>query len=148
MVAGDPGSERKLQQHKSSLPSSPLPSASPLSHPKDSLPDNRFPWMLKARQQALIPHSGCSPIISNKVSPPISLKTSSSLGIQNLYLPLQVATIGYGDITAQTTVEEGVAIFVFVLGIIFFGVLVGSLTQLLQSASKNARRAQVFREKM
>jgi len=59
-----------------------------------------------------------------------------------------VATIGYGDITPQTPLEEGVAIFVMVLGIIFFGVLVGSLTQLLQSASKNARRAQVFREKM
>lgn len=56
--------------------------------------------------------------------------------------------MGYGDISPQTPAEEGIAIFVFVLGIIFFGVLVGSLTQLLQSASKNARKASVYREKM
>ena len=33
-------------------------------------------------------------------------------------------------------------------GIIFFGVLIGSLTQLLQRASKDARKAQLYREKM
>ena len=61
---------------------------------------------------------------------------------------VQVATVGYGDITPQTPGEEAVAIFVFLLGIIFFGVLIGSLTQLLQRASKDARKAQLYREKM
>lgn len=81
-------------------------------------------------------------------------RTSQEMLSCNLYLPkhnywfLQVATVGYGDIAPQTPAEEGVAIFVFVLGIIFFGVLVGSLSQLLQSASKNARKASVYREKM
>lgn len=75
---------------------------------------------------------------------PASLATAN----KNLLVSLQVATVGYGDIAPQTAAEEGVAIFVFVLGIIFFGVLVGSLTQLLQSASKNARKASMYREKM
>ena len=35
---------------------------------------------------------------------------------------------------------------VFIVGIIFFGVLIGSLGQLLQSASKDARKAQLYRQ--
>ena len=75
-------------------------------------------------------------------------RCSCNLTCRNVIFFLQVATVGYGDIAPQTPAEEGIAIFVFVLGIIFFGVLVGSLTQLLQSASKNARKASVYREKM
>lgn len=36
----------------------------------------------------------------------------------------------------------------FLIGIIFFGVIIGSLTQLLQRASKDVRKAQLYREKM
>lgn len=61
---------------------------------------------------------------------------------------LQVATVGYGDITPQTSVEQGVVLAVFLVGLIFFGVLIGSLTQLLSKASKEARKAQLYRDKM
>ena len=74
--------------------------------------------------------------------------SSCSAGAAPEHGTVQVATVGYGDITPQTPGEEAVAIFVFLLGIIFFGVLIGSLTQLLQRASKDARKAQLYREKM
>ena len=64
------------------------------------------------------------------------------------YVWVQVSTIGYGDITPQNTIEQAVSMLVFLVGVIFFGVLIGSVTQLLQTASRDARKVQSYREKM
>ena len=61
---------------------------------------------------------------------------------------MQVVTVGYGDIVPTTAVEQCIAIIVFIVGILFFGILLGSIADMLQRASKSARRAALFREKM
>ena len=48
--------------------------------------------------------------------------------------------MGYGDITPHTVPETVVTILVFVLGILFFGILLGSISDMLQRASQAARR--------
>ncbi|KAK9809148.1 hypothetical protein WJX72_010205 [[Myrmecia] bisecta] len=59
-----------------------------------------------------------------------------------------ISTVGYGDITPQTVPEICVTLIVFFVGIMFFGILLGSIGEMLQRASKDARRAQIYREKM
>ena len=61
---------------------------------------------------------------------------------------LQVVTVGYGDIVPATSIEQCIAIAVFIVGILFFGILLGSIGDMLQRATKSARRAALFREKM
>ena len=64
------------------------------------------------------------------------------------HLIMQVVTVGYGDIVPATSVEQCIAIAVFIVGILFFGILLGSIGEILQRATKSARRAALFREKM
>ncbi|KAL3138951.1 hypothetical protein ABBQ32_005763 [Trebouxia sp. C0010 RCD-2024] len=59
-----------------------------------------------------------------------------------------ITTIGFGDITPITNAERGVMLLVEILGVLFFGILLGSITSLLQRASQEVKEAQMFREKM
>ncbi len=61
---------------------------------------------------------------------------------------LQISTIGYGDITPQQPAETAIALCVELLGVLIFGVLLGSITELLSRASRLSRRAALFRQKM
>ncbi|DBA70723.1 TPA: hypothetical protein ACH3X2_012094 [Trebouxia sp. C0005] len=58
-----------------------------------------------------------------------------------------VTTVGYGDITAHSTVEQCVATVMMLAGVVFFGILIGSLGEIVQHASTRARQAQMFRRK-
>eukprot|EP00891_Asterochloris_glomerata_P007207 jgi/Astpho2/7207/Aster-x0763 len=58
-----------------------------------------------------------------------------------------VTTVGYGDIIAQSAVEEITAMIIMLCGVLFFGILIGSLGEIVSTASHNARRAQLFRSK-
>ena len=42
-----------------------------------------------------------------------------------------VITVGYGDIGAETTQEQLLAIFAMFIGVIFFSLIIGSLTSLI-----------------
>ncbi|KAK9797413.1 hypothetical protein WJX73_008201 [Symbiochloris irregularis] len=59
-----------------------------------------------------------------------------------------IVTVGYGDITPYTAPEQGVAIIVMIVGILFFGILLGSIGDMLQRATKSARKAAILRDKM
>ncbi|KAL4446679.1 hypothetical protein ABPG77_007923 [Micractinium sp. CCAP 211/92] len=59
-----------------------------------------------------------------------------------------VATVGFGDIVPQSAVEVLVVIFVEICGVLFFGLLISSISELLAHANRNARRVQAFRNKM
>ncbi|KAK9836539.1 hypothetical protein WJX74_002745 [Apatococcus lobatus] len=59
-----------------------------------------------------------------------------------------ISTIGYGDITPQQPAETAIALAVELLGVLIFGVLLGSITELLSRASRLSRRAALFRQKM
>jgi cbb3-type cytochrome oxidase subunit 3 len=54
----------------------------------------------------------------------------------------------YGDVTPQTAWETLVNMGVFIVGVVFFAVFIGSIGSMLSRATKSARRAQLFREKM
>ena len=43
-----------------------------------------------------------------------------------------VVTIGFGDVTPSTDAERAVMLFVELTGVVFFGILLGSVTSLLQ----------------
>jgi hypothetical protein len=51
-------------------------------------------------------------------------------------------------VVAQTGAEVAIVIFVEVLGVLFFALLISSISELLAQANRNARRLQVFRAKM
>ena len=61
---------------------------------------------------------------------------------------LQIVTVGYGDVTPYTAAEQGVTICVEIVGILFFGILLGSIGDMLQRATKSARKAALLRDKM
>lgn len=45
-----------------------------------------------------------------------------------------VSTIGFGDITPRTDPERAVMLFAQLTGVLFFGILLGSITSLLQAS--------------
>jgi hypothetical protein len=51
-------------------------------------------------------------------------------------------------VVAETGAEVAIVIFVEVLGVLFFALLISSISELLAQANRNARRLQVFRAKM
>jgi Ion channel len=53
-----------------------------------------------------------------------------SLAAINRILPCQV---GYGDIAPQTATEEIVAMFIMLVGVLFFGFIIGSLSEAMQA---------------
>uniref|UniRef100_A0A1D1ZXT6 Cyclic nucleotide-binding domain-containing protein n=2 Tax=Auxenochlorella protothecoides TaxID=3075 RepID=A0A1D1ZXT6_AUXPR len=59
-----------------------------------------------------------------------------------------IATVGFGDVTPATLVETIVVIIVEVIGIMFFGILLSTISELLSNSNKDARRAYVFRKKL
>ncbi|KAA6419227.1 MAG: cation channel family, partial [Trebouxia sp. A1-2] len=59
-----------------------------------------------------------------------------------------VSTIGFGDILPITNAERAVMLMSQITGVLFFGILLGSITSLLQRASQEVKDAQMFREKM
>ena len=56
--------------------------------------------------------------------------------------------VGFGDVVAQTGAEVAIVILVEVLGVLFFALLISSISELLAQANRNARRLHVFRAKM
>ncbi|KAA6417271.1 MAG: cyclic nucleotide-binding [Trebouxia sp. A1-2] len=62
-----------------------------------------------------------------------------------------VSTIGFGDILPRSNAERAVMLFAQLMGVLFFGILLGSITSLLQAstrASKELQEAEMFRDKM
>ncbi|DBA74007.1 hypothetical protein WJX77_011223 [Trebouxia sp. C0004] len=59
-----------------------------------------------------------------------------------------VSTIGFGDILPRSDAERAIMLFAQIMGVLFFGILLGSITSLLQRASKELQEAEMFREKM
>ncbi|CAD7700267.1 unnamed protein product, partial [Ostreobium quekettii] len=59
-----------------------------------------------------------------------------------------MTTVGYGDITPRTAAEEGVVMMLMVVNIMLFGLVIGSISELMKSATKNARNSEVFRNKI
>lgn len=58
-----------------------------------------------------------------------------------------ITTVGYGDITPKSTAEELVCMLIMFIGVLFFGFVISSLSSVLQSGSRAARRAAAFRLK-
>jgi CRP-like cAMP-binding protein len=58
-----------------------------------------------------------------------------------------LTTVGYGDITAQTAPEMGVAAAIMFAGILFFGFVVNSMGATLESSSAAGRRGKALRAK-
>ena len=64
--------------------------------------------------------------------------------MQCIIQPIRTAVVDhahrYGDITAQTTVEQLVCAFVMCSGCVFLGFLVGTFSHLINEASAEGRR--------
>ena len=97
--------------------------------------------LLRWRSCFKVPHSDVASL-------PLNQRHILQDDCKQFLVTIQVSTIGYGDVTAQGVIEMAIAVVVFLIGIIFFGVLIGGITQLLQTASRDARKAQSYREKM
>ncbi|KAK9792471.1 hypothetical protein WJX73_000921 [Symbiochloris irregularis] len=63
------------------------------------------------------------------------------------FVTTSITTVGYGDVTAQNAVEELVAILIMLTGVLFFGFVISSLANVIQSGSRTARMAAAFRHK-
>lgn len=61
---------------------------------------------------------------------------------------MQMTTVGYGDIHPTTAAEEGVVMILMITHIMLFGLLIGSVSELMKTASKHARNAEAFSGKM
>lgn len=61
---------------------------------------------------------------------------------------MQMTTVGYGDIHPTTAAEEGVVMILMITHIMLFGLLIGSVSELMKTASKQARNAEAFSGKM
>ncbi|KAL0053143.1 hypothetical protein WJX82_001510 [Trebouxia sp. C0006] len=59
-----------------------------------------------------------------------------------------VSTIGFGDVTPITDAERAVLLLLELTGVLFFGILLSSITSLLQRASEQMKEAETFRNKM
>lgn len=59
-----------------------------------------------------------------------------------------MSTNGYGDVVPKNTVERAVAIVIMMVGVLFFGYVISSLSVMLQMFSPEARRAVIFRDKI
>ncbi|KAI7843229.1 hypothetical protein COHA_003209 [Chlorella ohadii] len=68
--------------------------------------------------------------------------------VGNYWALSTIATVGFGDVVPQNLVENIVVIIVEVIGVLFFGLLISSISELLQQANRNARRVHLFRSKM
>eukprot|EP00208_Stichococcus_sp_RCC1054_P002961 CAMPEP_0206142088 /NCGR_PEP_ID=MMETSP1473-20131121/15486_1 /ASSEMBLY_ACC=CAM_ASM_001109 /TAXON_ID=1461547 /ORGANISM="Stichococcus sp, Strain RCC1054" /LENGTH=627 /DNA_ID=CAMNT_0053536937 /DNA_START=255 /DNA_END=2138 /DNA_ORIENTATION=- len=65
-----------------------------------------------------------------------------------LFAMTTMSTTGYGDIHAVTTLERAVALVVMLIGVLFFGYVISSLSRLIEMCSPEARRAVIFRDKI
>ncbi|KAL4423608.1 hypothetical protein ABPG77_009195 [Micractinium sp. CCAP 211/92] len=59
-----------------------------------------------------------------------------------------IATLGYGDIVPVNVAEWLVDCLLIACGVLVFGLAMGSLAEAVASSSKEARQAQLYREKM
>lgn len=59
-----------------------------------------------------------------------------------------IATVGFGDVTPATIAETVVVMGVEIIGILFFGILISTISELLSNLNKMARRAHTFRKKL
>eukprot|EP00803_Ostreobium_quekettii_P010868 evm.model.scf_1447.2 EVM.evm.TU.scf_1447.2 scf_1447:6160-16978(+) len=59
-----------------------------------------------------------------------------------------MTTVGYGDNTPRTAAEEGIVSMLMVINIMLFGLLISSISEMMKSATKNARNAETFRTKI
>eukprot|EP01025_Chloroclados_australasicus_P011578 TRINITY_DN1505_c0_g2_i3.p1 TRINITY_DN1505_c0_g2~~TRINITY_DN1505_c0_g2_i3.p1 ORF type:complete len:657 (+),score=51.59 TRINITY_DN1505_c0_g2_i3:94-2064(+) len=97
----------------------------------------------------IIPFLGVSDTISKEALLDEIHVNIGHLYVGSIYYTLTtVTTVGYGDISPQNDVERVCAMFIFFVGIIFFSFLIGSVTELLASATKVQRRAQKLGEKL
>ncbi|GMH33531.1 hypothetical protein BSKO_01365 [Bryopsis sp. KO-2023] len=59
-----------------------------------------------------------------------------------------VTTVGYGDISPQTWEEQIIIMFLMVTHIMLFGLLIGSMSELVKSSTQKAKAAEHYKEKM
>ncbi|GAB4817519.1 hypothetical protein N2152v2_004565 [Parachlorella kessleri] len=59
-----------------------------------------------------------------------------------------IATIGYGDIVPVSLLETIIVLAVQILGVMFFGLLLSTISEVMQQVNRKARQVQQFRSKM
>ncbi|KAK9804836.1 hypothetical protein WJX72_007920 [[Myrmecia] bisecta] len=64
------------------------------------------------------------------------------------YVIVTIATVGYGDIVPATTAETVVSICCMLVGLVFFGLLLGAIADAMQRVSEGAHQAALFRGRM
>eukprot|EP01025_Chloroclados_australasicus_P003949 TRINITY_DN10941_c0_g4_i2.p1 TRINITY_DN10941_c0_g4~~TRINITY_DN10941_c0_g4_i2.p1 ORF type:complete len:478 (+),score=3.42 TRINITY_DN10941_c0_g4_i2:726-2159(+) len=69
--------------------------------------------------------------------------------LASIYFTLAtVSTVGYGDIHPVTWLEQIAAIFVILIGLVFFAFLIGMVTEFLQITSRRMNTGQMYKDKM
>lgn len=119
----------------------------------------QLPLHIFTFSKSLVPKSLNSDILERlALSMAIGLKDSSvNLCMQALSIPgptvylaaaywslTTVATIGFGDILPVTNAERAVMLLVQITGVLFFGILLGSITSLLQVGQPPAGSFQIL----
>ncbi len=61
---------------------------------------------------------------------------------------MTITTVGYGDISADTTGEQAVATVMMFIGAIFFGYLVSTTTLFLEKVSQQKKELASYHDKM
>ncbi|CAL8463823.1 g3357 [Coccomyxa elongata] len=64
------------------------------------------------------------------------------------FMLVTMLSIGYGDITPQSITEIIIVMFCMIAGIIFFGILLGSIAEALTDLNKESKRIAKFRSRM
>ncbi|KAK9807740.1 hypothetical protein WJX72_007807 [[Myrmecia] bisecta] len=64
------------------------------------------------------------------------------------YVIVTIATVGYGDIVPATPAETAISICCMLVGLVFFGLLLGAIADAMQRVSKDAHQAALFRGRM
>eukprot|EP00887_Chlorella_sp_A99_P000211 scaffold13.g211.t1 len=59
-----------------------------------------------------------------------------------------LATVGYGDIVPSTAAETVINIFQLAVGVLTFGLIMGSIADLVSNSSEAAKKQRLFQEKM
>ena len=81
--------------------------------------------MFKAQRAPLM----ALPVQAREISGPDIYLTAAYWALTTL------TTIGFGDVTPISNAERAVLLFVELMGVLFFGILLGSITSLLQVCS-------------
>lgn len=60
----------------------------------------------------------------------------------------QITTVGYGDLSPKTWIEQIIIIFVMLTHIMLFGLLIGSINELVKSSKRDAKASENYRAKI